>query len=124
MSRIQGDLKERTLAFGERVLRMLRTLPQENAAWIVAKQLGRSGTSVGANVWEADHAHSDAKFAQKISIARKESSETEYWLTLTERTGLAPSNVATPLLKEAGELTRILAAIVVRTQQHIAGTRR
>src|SRR3972149_951585 len=88
MGRIVGDLKERTLRFGERVLAIVAALPNETRAWIVGKQLGRSGTSVGANVWEADVALTDSDFANKISIARKEASEAQYWLQLATRSRL------------------------------------
>jgi four helix bundle protein len=86
----------------------------------VSKQLGRSGTSIGANVWEADHAFTDADFANKVAIARKESSECEYWLTLAARVGLLTKPIADALLAEANELTRILSAVVLKTQQHLA----
>jgi four helix bundle protein len=117
MSRIQGDLKERTLAFGQRVLELVRELPHEPRGWVVSKQIGKSGTSVGANVWEADHALTDADFAHKISLARKESSETEFWLNLIIRAELMPKSRCEPSLKEARELTMILGATVARLQR-------
>lgn len=86
---------------------------------MITKQFGRSATSIGANVWEADHSLTDSEFAHKISISCKESAETEYWLTLASRAGLLPVAAAEPLLTEAGELTRILGTIVRRTQQHL-----
>ena len=71
MGRMVGDLKERTLSFGEMTLNAVAALPNEPRCWIVARQLGRAGTSVGANVWEADVALTEADFASKIGIARK-----------------------------------------------------
>ncbi len=121
MSRIVGDLKERTLAFGVAIMRLLSLLPHENRGWIVSKQLGRSATSVGANVWEADAALTDAEFASKISIARREASETIYWLELSIRAGLLDCSQAMPHRREAEELMRILGTIVLRTQQRLRG---
>jgi len=119
MSRLQGDLKERTLSFAARVLEAVGTMPNEPRGWVVGKQLARSGTSIGANVWEADHAHTDTDFAYKISLARKESSETQYWLTLARRAHLLRAEVADPLSAEAEELMRILAAMVIKTQRNL-----
>ena len=88
MGRIAGDLKERTFRFGTAALAALADLPSQTQGWIVGKQLGRSATSIGANVWEADAAQTDSDFAHKISIARKEASETQYRLELSHRAGL------------------------------------
>ena len=76
MGRLTGDLEERTLCFGVETLAALAKLPNEARGWIIAKQLGKAATSIGANVWEADAALTDSDFAHKISIARKEASET------------------------------------------------
>ena len=117
MSRLQGDLKERTLAFGQNVLNLITDLPNDPRGWVISKQLGKAGTSIGANVWEADHALTDADFTHKISLARKESSETEYWLRLIVRAELLPESTCERLINEAVELTRILGTIVARIQR-------
>jgi len=117
MGRIVGDLKERTLRFGERVLAIVAALPNETRAWIVGKQLGRSGTSVGANVWEADVALTDSDSTNKISIARKEASEGQYWLQLATRSRLITTEVFNELHNEAFELGSVLGTIVRKTQE-------
>ncbi len=119
MGRLLGDLKERTLCFGTEALAAMRELPNETRGWIVGKQFGRAATSVGANVWEADAALTDSDFAHKISIARKEAHECQYWLELTKRSQLLPANTYERLSKEAEELTRILGTVVRKTQEHI-----
>ena len=124
MGRITGDLKERTLQFGTAALTAVAELPNEARGWIIAKQLGRAGSSIGANVWEADAALTDSDFAHKISIARKEASETQYWLQLARRTELMPTDTCTTLMDEATELTKILGTIVRKTQEHIRGPTR
>lgn len=50
MGRIQGDLKARSLSFGEEILSVISSLPKELRGWVVGKQLGRCGTSIGANI--------------------------------------------------------------------------
>ena len=119
MGRLTGDLKERTLAFGVSVLNTLRDFPNEQRGWTVARQLGRSATSIGANAWEADAAISEADFAHKISIARKEAHETLYWIELTHCAGLMPERSIAALRSEATELCKILGTIVRKTQEHV-----
>ena len=118
MGRQQGDLKERTLRFGVATMEAIARLPNDARGSIVAKQLGRSATGIGANIWEADGALSDADFAHKVSIALKEASETQYWLELSQRLHLWPEANNVDLLPEAVELSKILATIVRRTQEH------
>jgi four helix bundle protein len=123
MGRITGDLKERTLCFGTQALAGVAELPNEARGWIIAKQLGKAATSIGANVWEADAALTDADFAHKISIARKEASETQYWLELARRSELLSMETYSALATEVTELTRILGTIVRKTQEHIHGSK-
>ena len=119
MARIAGDLKERTVTFGTNVLRAIRALPNDPTSWSISKQFIRAATSIGANVWEADVAHTDSDFAHKISIARKEASETLYWLELIRRTGLLSVEIHGPLSAEASELLKVLSTVVRKTQEHI-----
>lgn len=119
MGRLVGDLKERTLSFGVAILDAIRYLPQETRGWIVGKQMGRSATSVGANVWEADAAQSDSDFAHRISIARKEASETVFWLELSRRSSMLNPDLCDSLIGEASELGRILGTIVRKTQTYL-----
>ena len=124
MGRLAGDLKERTLAFGRAAMAVIAEFPNEPRAWISAKQFGRAATSIGANVWEADAALTDADFAHKISVARKEASETQYWLELIRGSGLIPDVTRETLIVEARELTSILGTIVRKTQEHMRRTER
>ncbi len=121
MGRIQGDLKERTLRFSEAILGITDQLPNGVKGWEIGRQLIRCGTSIGANVHEADHAMTEADSAHKCSISRKEASETCYWLELCRRTGLVAGDQADHLAREVDELIRILSSIVKRTQDHMAG---
>jgi four helix bundle protein len=73
----------------------------------------------GSNVREADNALTDADFAHKYSIARKEASETHCWLELCGRAGMLTGDAFTWLLKESYEVASILTTIVMRTQQHM-----
>ncbi len=123
MSRLVGDLKERTLRFGVAALGAVAELPNDPRGWVIAKQLGKAATSIGANVWEADVALSDSDCAHDISSARKEASETRYWLELARRAGLFPKKTEATLAGEATELAKILGTIVRKTQERIRGSK-
>lgn len=107
------DIKERTFEFGVRIVRLVDTLPRTVAGIEVGRQLVRSGTSIGANVEEADGAESKRDFAHKVRIARKEARETRYCLRIVRATGLSkdPQEVDS-LAQESDELVRILSAII------------
>jgi four helix bundle protein len=77
----------------------------------------RSGTSVGANIEEAQAGQSRADFLSKMSIASKEARETLYWLKLLERTELVSDDRLQDLKQEADEIVRILTSIVKSTKQ-------
>ncbi|WP_420571356.1 four helix bundle protein [Kordia sp.] len=74
-----------------------------NKKFVIAKQLLKSGTSIGANIHEAQNAESKADFIHKIKIAAKELEETKYWLVLCEKSRNYPTNtVLTQKVKELG----------------------
>ncbi len=75
---------------------------------IITNQLSRSGTSIGANIHEAQYAHGKADFIAKLEIALKECSETEYWLELLVKTQKINEKVFKDLKNDAGSIRRIL----------------
>ena len=74
----------------------------------ITNQLSRSGTSIGANIHEAQYAHGKADFVAKLEIALKECSETEYWLELLEKTKRINEEIFKDLKNRAGSIRRIL----------------
>ena len=78
----------------------------------------RSGTSIGANVEEAQAAESKADFAHKYNIALKEARETKYWLRLICASGMAKEANIDPLIKESDEICRILGQITVNARRN------
>lgn len=117
MGRIYGDLLDRTFEFAVQILELAPELPNEPRGWVVGKQVIRSGTSVGSNVREADHALTTAEFAHKCNLSRKEAAETKYWLDLCARSGLLRPDRIAALSNEAEELVKVLGAIVKKCQE-------
>lgn len=104
------DLRERTKQFALRIVRMYSALPNSPVAWVLGKQVLRSGTSVGAHYREASRARSTAEFVSKIEGALQELEETRYWLELLVDAKLLPSSRLQSLLAETDELTAILVS--------------
>jgi len=115
-----GDLPERTFRFAEMILDLVDQYPNNPKGWVLSKQLLRCGTSIGANVHEAAQAFTESEFAYKCSIARKEASETLYWLRLSISKRLLFGPEAQAACQEADERTRILSAIVQRMQHRLS----
>ena len=112
------DIQERCFAFAVQVVRLCRDLDkQPGTSRTLAGQLLRAGTSVGANVEEAQAAQSTADFINKLNIALKEARETHYWLRLLIASNVLPAERVVALRDEADELKRIIAAIIVSTKK-------
>ena len=84
---------------------------------MLAKQLLRSATSIGANVEEAQAGQSRLDFISKMAIALKEARETNYWLRLLEASELLPKEKLAELLKESEEIKKIIGAIIVSSKK-------
>jgi four helix bundle protein len=104
------DLKIRTKQFALRIIRLYRTLPFKNEAYIIGKQLLRSGTSIGANYRAACRSRSKAEFLAKMGIVLEEADETLFWLELLLEAEIVPAGKLESLIKEADELTAIFVS--------------
>ena len=115
------QIQERTLEFGVRMLKFADKLPKTVGGAVITKQLIRSGTSIGANMEEADGAASKNDFINKVTIARKESRETHYWLQLIKKAELIHNkdNVdeLNRLIVESDEIKRVLSAIINKAKE-------
>jgi four helix bundle protein len=112
------DLRERTMAFALRIVKVVDALPRTTAGFVLGKQVCRSGTSVGANVEEAQAAQTKPEFSRKMNIAKAEARETRYWLRVIGGSELIPDSKLGPLIVEADELSRILTAITIRAERN------
>lgn len=104
------ELKARTKQFALRTIRMCETLPRTRAGNIIANQLIRSATSVGANYRSACRARSDADFVSKIGITLEEADESVYWMELIVESGMKTEKVMSALFEEGKELVAIFVS--------------
>ncbi|HKK24856.1 MAG TPA: four helix bundle protein [Gracilimonas sp.] len=112
----RNNLYDKSYAFAIRVVKGYQFLSREKRDFIISKQLLRSGTSIGANVAEANGAISKSDFSHKISIVYKEALETKYWLKLLLDTGYINSKIFGSMHDDADELCRILFSILKTTR--------
>jgi four helix bundle protein len=108
------DLALRTRRLGISVINVLRTIPQDLILRPIISQLVRSSTSIGANYAEADAANTRKDFMYKLSICRKESKETMYWISLLREAYPRAATQLTSLENESLELIRIFSAVLAK----------
>jgi len=108
---MKKDREQRTKRFSLAVIKFSASLPRTREADVLARQLLRSGTSIGANYREANRGVSRADFASKIGTVQKEASETQYWIELLIESGIAASPPAQELHNESSELLAIFTSI-------------
>lgn len=102
--------KTKSMAFAVRIVKLYKYLCEEKKEYIISKQILRSGTSIGANIAEAECGISKKDFLMKIYIALKESSETLYWLELLNKTDYLNEIQYRSLYSDCDELRKILSA--------------
>lgn len=92
----ESKLRTQSMEFAVSIIDLVKRLKEKRES-IISSQIGRSGTSIGANIHEAQYAHGKADFIAKLQIALKEASETGYWLELLYRTGYITETEYRPL---------------------------
>jgi four helix bundle protein len=112
----KNDLEVRTRDFALRIVDLVERLPKTRSGDAVARQLIKSGTSIGANYREANRAQSKDDFIHKISLASKEASETGFWLELITMSDHFKTTGADELINESRELLAILTVIGKKTK--------
>lgn len=108
----ENVLIDKSVLFAARIVKLNKYLVKEKKEYIISKQIVRSGTSIGANINEANYGQSKADFISKMHIALKETAETEYWIRLLVMSEYIDEKTGDSLLKDCIELKRILIASV------------
>ena len=103
---------DKSYAFALRIIKLYKYLIAEKKEYVLAKQILRSGTSIGALVKEAEHAQSKADFLHKMNVALKEANETEYWLMLLKDSKYIEEKSFNSIHGENVEIIKLLASIV------------
>ena len=117
MYRKNNIIYNKSFEFAIEIVNMYKMLANKKKEFVMSKQILRSGTSVGANVREADNAESKADFIHKMSIAQKEADESIYWLELLYRTYYIEKETFDNLNKNAVEIIKIIKAINITSKK-------
>ena len=105
-------LVDKTILFASRIIKLHQYLIKTKKETIISKQIVRSGTSIGANINEANYGQSKADFISKMHIALKETAETEYWLKLLIMSEYITGDMGKSLLNDCLEIKRMLVSSI------------
>ena len=111
---------EKSFDFAVRVVNLYKYLCNEKKEFTLSKQLLRSGTSIGANINEAQDAQSKNDFISKLSISLKEARETKYWIELLRETDYLTDKEANNILEDLIEVIKLLVSIIKTTKENHA----
>ena len=112
---MKGILEEKSFRFAIRIVNLYKYLVNEKKEFVMSKQLLRSGTSIGANVSEAQFAQTKADFGTKMHIALKEANETKYWLSLLEETSFITLEESGSMISDCMDLINMLVSTCKKT---------
>jgi len=113
----EKEFKDRTKKLAVRVIRLTEALPQNQAAWVIGKQLLRSATSVGANYRAACRGKSVADVIAKLGIVEEEADESLYWMELLIEAGLVSQARMIDLMTETNEIVAMIVASIKTLRQ-------
>ena len=114
---MNSKVYNKAFQFAIRIVNAYKHLSKEKKEFVLSKQLLRSGTSIGANIAEANGAISRADFRAKMSIAYKECLEVKYWLSLLKDTGYISQNAFASIYGDAEEISKMLWKILKTTNK-------
>ena len=112
-------LIDKSISFASRIIKLHQYLIKTQKETIISKQIVRSGTSIGANINEANYGQSKADFISKMHIALKETAETEYWLKLLLISDFITEDMGRSLLNDCLEIKRILIASINTAKESV-----
>lgn len=119
--KFSANIQELSYDFACRITRLFQYLTEDAQyrEYIFSKQIVRSGSSIGANVMEAQHAQSDADFLSKMQIALKEANETDYWLNLLHDNGYLTDDQYLSIHSDCVRILKLLNTVVRTTRNKI-----
>jgi len=117
MERKESPLRTKSEDFAIRIIRLYQYLTKDKHEYVMSKQIYRSGTSIGANIAESRNAQSSADFISKLSIALKESDETEYWLKNLYSSGILNEKQFLSTHHDNIEITKMLTSAIKTIKQ-------
>ena len=114
---MEQTVEKKSFLFAVRIVKLSKHLNADKKEYVLSKQLLRAGTSIGANIAEAEQAQSKADFISKMNIALKEAVETDYWLRLLQASNYLSDTEFSSIYSDCIELEKMLSSIVKTAKQ-------
>ena len=114
---MEQTVERKSFLFAVRIVKLSKHLNTAKKEYVLSKQLLRAGTSIGANIAEAEQAQSKADFISKMNIALKEAVETNYWLRLLQASDYLSEAEFSSIHSDCRELEKMLTAIIKTAKQ-------
>lgn len=114
-----NSLKDRTFDFSIRTIKLISNFPNKTVYWKIGDQLLRSGTSIGANVTEAQGSLSKKEFVSFYHIALKSAKETVYWLELLQKSDLIKESELSWFIDESNQLVKMLTSSILTLKKNL-----
>ena len=114
---MEQTVERKSFLFAVRIVKLSKHLNTAKKEFVLSKQLLRAGTSIGANIAEAEHAQSKADFISKMNIALKEAVETNYWLRLLQASDYLSDAEFSSIHSDCRELEKMLTSIIKTAKQ-------
>ncbi len=115
----ESILKIKSKDFAKQIVLLCQGIKNSKRESVLTNQLLRSGTSIGANIHEAQYAQGKKDFIPKLEIAQKECNETEYWLELLYETGYIEETIYKPIRNDCGTIRRMLISSITTTKANL-----
>ncbi len=112
-------LKIKSKEFAKAIVLLCQDIKNNKKESVLTNQLLRAGTSIGANIHEAQYAQGKKDFISKLEIAQKECNETEYWLELLYETGYIEEKRYKPIKNDGGAIRRMLISSITTTKENL-----
>ncbi|MCU0438750.1 MAG: four helix bundle protein [Raineya sp.] len=113
-------IRDKSFALAIRIVKLYQYLKTEKTEFVMSKQILRSGTSIGANIREAEQAESKKDFIHKLSIAQKEANETIYWLELLRATEFIDDKSFESIHQDTNEVMKIISKSIITSKKNLA----
>lgn len=110
---------EKSLDFAVDIVKCVKLIRSEHKEYILSKQILRSGTAIGAMIWEAQEAESGLDFIHKMKVSQKETRETMFWLLLLKRSHYIDETDFVQLFSKCEELFRMLTSIIITKRKNL-----
>ena len=114
---MENTVELKSFRFAVRIVRLCKHLRESRKEFTLSRQLLRSGTSIGANIAEAQQAQSRPDFISKLNIALKEAVETNYWLRLLQATDYLSQAEFNSIFSDCRELEKLLTSIIKTSKE-------